>query len=103
MNRVFYSSQMILKALKKLFKQIRLNFAIDEYNQTFLIYRNNLDFRKKKSALTLIALYYNFISFIVDRRIANQTRFYQKAYKNKQRLSFIKKQSLISWILQIVK
>ncbi len=90
------------KASKEVSKSERLQLAIDEYKQAYLLYENNLDPHKKPSEIAPIAYEYGIIPTTLRRRLAGKTRAHREAYDNELRLSPVEEEALAGWILQVM-
>ena len=75
------------KAPKEVSKSERLQLAIDEYKQVYLLYENSSDPHKKQPAIESIAREYGIISTTLRRRLAGKTHAHREAHDNELRLS----------------
>ncbi len=89
------------KAPKEVSKSERLQLAIDEYKQAYLLYENNSDPHKKPPEIAPIAYEYGIIPTTLRRRLAGKTRAHREAHDNELRLSPVEEEALAGWILQV--
>ena len=84
-------------------KEVRLDLAIDEYKQAFLVYHMSFESmeKKRKPSARSIAKQYGLIHTTLKRRIIDKTQSRQEAHESEQRLSDLKENALKAWILQI--
>ena len=91
------------KNSEELSKEVRLDLAIDEYKQAFLVYHMSFESMKKKRkpSIRSIAKQYGLIYTTLKRRIIGKTQSRQEAHESEQRLSDLEENTLKAWILQV--
>ena len=82
------------KAPKEVSKSERLQLAIEEYKQAYLLYENSSDPHKKQPKVEPIAREYGIIPTTLSRRLVGKTRAHREAHDSELRLSPVEEEAL---------